>query len=99
MENYSSLVDAINDLKAKGYVEDLNLKQDCLVCQNGAFQLYPDDFHIDQALRFDVDTDAGDQSILYAISSDKYQLKGLLVNGYGIYTDAVSNEMMEKLKY
>jgi hypothetical protein len=38
-----------------------------------------------------------DQSILYAISSDKYQLKGVLVNAYGIYSDPVTDEMLEKL--
>lgn len=48
--------------------------------------------------RFDVDTDPGDQSVLYAISSNKYNLKGVLVNGYGIYTEPISDEMLEKLR-
>jgi hypothetical protein len=36
-------------------------------------------------------------AILYAISSDRYGLKGLLVNGYGICCDAVTEEMLQKL--
>jgi hypothetical protein len=55
-------------------------------------------FRIDEVFRFDVDTDPGDQAILYAISSEKYGLKGTLVNGYGIYTEALSNEILEKLR-
>jgi uncharacterized Fe-S cluster protein YjdI len=99
MENYETLIEAINDLKTKGYTEDFNLKQNCIECRDGKFKIFHNEFHIDRAIRFDVDTDPADQSILYAISSDKHNLKGLLVNGYGIYTEDISNEMIEKLKY
>lgn len=97
--NYSNLIEAINDLKSNGYTEDFNLKQNCIECRNGQFKVFHDEFHIDKTFRFDVDTDPADQSILYAISSDKYNLRGLLVNGYGIYTEDISNEMMKKLRY
>lgn len=99
MSNQYTLVETINDLRSKGYNEDFNLRQNCLECRNGHFKIFHDEFHIDQTFRFDVDTDPADQSILYAISSDKYNLKGVLVNGYGIYSDEVSNEMLEKLKF
>lgn len=99
MENYISLSDAINDLKAKGYTEDFNLLQNCIECRERNFKIFHNEFHIDQVFRFDVNTDPGDQSVLYAISSDKHNVKGLLVNGYGIYTEDLSNEMLEKLKY
>lgn len=39
-----------------------------------------------------------DKSILYAISSPKYGAKGLLVNGYGISADDISEELIAKLK-
>jgi hypothetical protein len=94
-----SLSEAIEDLKAQGYEEDFNLKQNCIECRNGQFKIFHDEFHIDQAIRFDVDTDPADQSVLYAISSSRYNLKGVLVNGYGIYTEEISDEMMEKLRY
>jgi len=35
--------------------------------------------------RFEGMTDSADTRILYAISSHNYQLKGLLVNVYGVY--------------
>jgi hypothetical protein len=34
---------------------------------------------------------------LYAISSEKFNLKGLLVNGYGNDADTFSNEIITKL--
>jgi hypothetical protein len=44
-----------------------------------------------------VDEDPSDQAMLYAISSTMHNIKGLLVNGYGIYSDDLSNEMLDKL--
>ena len=41
--------------------------------------------------------DVDDESILYAISSEKFLLKGLLVNGYGVSADALTQEMISKL--
>lgn len=35
MEYYDNLIEAINGLKEQGYVEDFNLKQNCLECRNG----------------------------------------------------------------
>ena len=56
-----------------------------------------DEFLIDQVFRFDVMSDPGDQAVLYAIHSTKTGLKGLLVNGFGIYSEARANQMAEKL--
>jgi hypothetical protein len=68
-----------------------------LECISGRQALLPHEFNIDKSFRFDVDEDPSDQAVLYAISSEMHTMKGLLVNGYGIYSDDVSNEMLEKL--
>jgi len=60
--------------------------------------LSPDDFEIDKFFRFEGETNHEDQSILYAISSPKFGTKGLLVNGYGISSDAISSQLISKLK-
>lgn len=52
MEHYDNLVEAINGLRKQGYVEDFNLKQDCLECRNGAFKVFHDEFEIDAYQRF-----------------------------------------------
>lgn len=99
MEAYTSLKEAIEDLKKQGYSEDFRLKNDCIECSKGVYRLFPDEFHIDKVLRFDIDSDPADQAILYAISSDKQNVRGLLVNSYGTYHDELADEMVEKLKY
>lgn len=92
------MVEALNGLKKQGYVEDFNLKEDCIECRSNGFKMFHNEFEVDKFFRFDNDTDPADQSILYAISSPKNELKGVLVNSYGIYSDPVADEMMEKLK-
>jgi hypothetical protein len=97
MESYETLSEAISALKLQGYTEDFNLKENCLECIAGRKELLPHEFDIDKSFRFDVDENPSDQAMLYAISSEMHTMKGLLVNGYGIYSDDVSNEMLEKL--
>ena len=98
IEQYDTLTEAIEALQAQGYVEDFNLKKHRLECRNGDIMLSPNDFEIDKVFRFYGPSDVDDESILYAISSAAFDLKGLLVNGYGATADVPSNEMMEKLK-
>ena len=98
MESYDTLTEAINALKAQGYTEDFNLKQNCLECRDGHYKIFHDEFHIDKQFRFDDNEDPGDQAVLYAISSNKHNLKGILINSVGIYTEPITNEMLNKLK-
>lgn len=96
--DFNTLSQAMNVLRKEGYVEDFNLKQNCLECRNGEYKIFHDEFEVDEYLRFEGMSDPGDSSILYAISSDKYKLKGQLVNGYGIYSESITDEMLEKIK-
>ena len=97
MEMYETLSEAINALRTQGYTEDFNLQSHCLECRVGEIQLFPHDFEIDKLFRFFGPSDPDDESILYAISSAKYNLKGLLVNAYGPDADMLTQEMVEKL--
>ena len=98
MQTFDTLSEAITTLKKEGYTIDFNLKQNCIECKRGDYKLLHDEFIIDKSFRFDVDEDPSDQSVLYAISSKKHDIKGILVAGYGIYSDPITNEMLEKLK-
>lgn len=95
MEAYDTLSEAVNDLQRKGYTHNFNIQGD--VVEGNDIQLHPDDFTIDKIFRFEGDTDPGDENILYAISSARHNIKGLLVNAYGPYSDSISAEMVSKL--
>ena len=53
MKNYTSLSDATNDLKKRGYTEDFNLKAICVECPSHNLRFHPEDFTIDQFYRFE----------------------------------------------
>jgi|SRR5690554_6882208 len=96
-ENIPTLSGTMAKLKAEGYTEDFNLKTDCVYCDNGQLSISPSEFKIDKFFRFEGESNPSDAAILYAISSEKFNIKGVLVNGYGIYSDTLSNEMIAKL--
>ena len=97
MENYESLVDALNDLKKRGFTLDFNLANGVLHNSEQNITLSPEDFSIAEFHRFEGPTDPADNSIVYGIESDKYSVKGVFVNGYGVYSDDLSEELLKKL--
>ncbi len=97
MDTMTTLSEILNKLKSEGYTVDFNLKENCLVCQGNSLEIHPDDFVVDRHFRFEGLSDPGDEAIVYAISSVKYDIKGTIVNGYGIYSDPVSDKMMKAL--
>lgn len=95
MESYSNLIEAINGLKKQGYKEDFLMKTDCLECGSNKLLVFPDEFVIDKFFRLeDKDSSPESSSIIYAISSEKHDIKGILINSYGIYADRLTNEMI-----
>ena len=97
MRTYTTLSEAVNDLTKKGYTFNFNIRHDCIWCAQNNMQLQPDEFEIDQTYRFQEMSDVDNESVLYAISSMKNNVKGLLVNAYGIYADTASSKLIAKL--
>lgn len=94
---YVTLTDKLNELRKEGYVEDFNLQQNSLECGKDQIKISPDDFKVDRIFRFEGDSNPSDSSILYAISSERNQVKGVLVNAYGIYSESLTDELVKKL--
>jgi hypothetical protein len=99
MKSYETVSEAINDLVKRGYTHDFNVhaEKECLVCNTSLNQLSADDFEIDETYRFEGNTDPGDEMILFAISSKKHNIKGTLLNAYGLYSDSATTKIIEKL--
>src|SRR5688572_4742577 len=96
MKSYTTLSEAINDLKKRGYKEDFNLKPTCIECAPLSLQLHPEDFVVDEFHRFEGMSNPDDNSIVFAISS-KDGIKGTLVDAYGMYSENLTAPMIEKL--
>ena len=96
MYTYDTVSEAVNGLKSRGYIMDFNLQENCIICQGNKFN--PEDFEITEVYRFEGDSDPADEAVVYAIESHN-GLKGVLVNGYGISSEAMSAEMAGKLSF
>ena len=94
MYAYDTVSDAVRGLKARGFNTDFNLEDNCLICHEDKFDV--NDFEIVEVYRFEGASDPADEAVVYAIESNKGQ-KGVLVNGYGPTSDALSGEMARKL--
>src|SRR6185437_5425670 len=99
MKTYETLVDATNDLLKRGYTANLSLEGDTIDDKEHDIHMSADDFSIDEFYRFEGQSNPSDISIIYAISSDKHHLKGVLINAYGTYADNSSSAIEAKLHH
>jgi hypothetical protein len=97
--DYETVSEAVNDLKKRGYSADLSMEaeKDCLFEHSTKTQLSPKDFTIDEVYRFEGMTDPGDEMIVYAISSTEKNIKGVVVNAFGIYSSYRASKLVEHL--
>ncbi|MBT2557981.1 phosphoribosylpyrophosphate synthetase [Hymenobacter sp. ISL-91] len=94
----TTVSEVLNHLNREGYTVDFNLHANCLVCHGNALQISPNDFLVDKHYRFEGMSDPGDEAVVYAISSVRHGVKGTLVDGYGISSEALSSEMVQALR-
>ena len=99
MNKYESLVDAILAMRKEGYKEDFNLHFDRLESENGRHSFVHQQFKVDKVIRVNVDHEAEEQAIVYAISSDDGDVKGLLVNAFGLFNEELTDGMVKKLRH
>ncbi len=99
MKSYETMVDALADLNKRGYTANLSLDGDTINANNNEIKMGADDFEICEFYRFEGATNPSDMSIVYGIESEKYGLKGVLVNAYGTYANNSSSAIEAKLNH
>jgi hypothetical protein len=97
MAVYDTMVDALNGLKSRGFTTDFNMAFDSLQCAATGICLRPEEFEIVEHYRFEGETNPSDSSVVYGIVSKDGKMKGVLVNAYGTYSEAASDDMIRKL--
>ena len=83
MKKYDSLVDALDDLKKRGYSAELEPQSDCLYCSNLDLRLNEEEFNVDEVHRIGEGGSPADNGVVYALTSPT-GVKGTIVNGFGI---------------
>jgi GR25 family glycosyltransferase involved in LPS biosynthesis len=93
-----TLLETIENLRREGYIYDLKLAWNYLECTEADLKILHDEFMIDKFYRFEGMSDPDDEATVYAISSPAHRIKGVLINGGGIYTDDIADEMLAALQ-
>ncbi len=99
MKTYNNLVEATNDLMKRGYTENLSLEGVTFDEKSKSIQMKADDFEIDEFYRFEGASNPDDMSIVYAVTSKKYNLKGVLINAFGTYANNSASAINAKLHH
>ncbi|MFS4473460.1 phosphoribosylpyrophosphate synthetase [Chryseobacterium sp. T20] len=97
MSSYDTLSEALNGLNKRGYTIDFNMQSDSIYCKALGESFKPDDFEIVEFYRFEGNSDPADESIVYALRT-KSGHQGVLVDAYGLYSDPLTADMVQKLK-
>jgi hypothetical protein len=98
MQVYENLIEALSDLKSRGFTTDFKLSFNAVEFIRTGINLSPSYFEIVEHYRFEADTNPDESSIIYATQSVDGKIKGVLVNAYGIYSDDLGDAMIQKLK-
>jgi len=96
MKNYVSLIDALADLKKRGYEADFGTTSDCLYCSDIDIRLNPAEFNVDEVYRFEGDSNPDDNTVVYAITSFT-GVKGVLVDENGGKAEPINSNITPKI--
>lgn len=94
---YDTLVGAVNDLQRRGYSDDIQPVENCLICAPKDVRMDLKDLRIDEFHRFEGETNPSDESIVYAISSAKHGVKGILISAFGPDASEAVQKLVAKL--
>jgi hypothetical protein len=94
MDAPDTVTEAVEQLAALGYVDDVDIKDGCLVCRK------EDDPHplasaaVDYQFRFEGTSDPGDEVIVLGLTLPEWGRKGVLVSAYGHDADPEHTEAL-----
>ncbi len=94
---FASEIDAIHDLRRRGYTADFELRDNALREIASGRQFYPDDLAIVEHHRFEGASNPEDMSVVYAIESDD-GVRGIVVDAFGAYADPALAVFLKGIK-
>jgi hypothetical protein len=94
---YSTLAEAIEDLKKKGYTINFRINKNGKLEGSGGNTFSTSDVKLAEFHRFEGMSDPGDSTILYALETSS-GLKGTLVDSYGADASELTSEFMKNVE-
>jgi len=98
-KNYETVSEAVNDLVKRGYEVNFTVhaEEECLMCDQISLCLSPEEFEIHETYRFEGTTDPADEAVVFAVCAPKHQLKGIVIDAFGTYSDAKTSKILQRL--
>ena len=94
---YDNLPEAINDLHRRGFIVDFNVLFNDIVQAANIELTIPSGLEIVEHYRFEANTNPADSSVLYAIQTRDAVVKGIIINAYGVYSEAINDDIIGQL--
>lgn len=93
---YKDLADAVESMKEQGFTHTYKISESAITCKELNKEFDIDDLIIVDSYSQDIGTDPGSESTVYSIKSND-GIKGILVIGFGIYSDPRKAKLIDKL--
>ena len=92
-----SLTERIRILESQGYVNNFGVRNGQL-CIGRDIMFSEENVNLDSTYRIEAASDPDSQSIVYALTCTNPKSKGLLINSFGIYSDADIDKFIQKIR-
>lgn len=100
MEEYRTLLEIVQDLLEKGYTTDFDLAENLNVLKNHYWSnLLPEDFEIDEVHITEDETSPGKLLLIFAVSSVKYQLRGIVFNALSSESSPSFKQLLKRIRH
>ncbi len=95
---YTTLLDALDQLKELGFVNSFNLEEDnTMRCLESDNKYRPGDLEIVYYQRFEGNSNPSDMSIIFALKCLD-GTRGVVISSYGVYTNNKLSSFMNEVK-
>ncbi|MGG7035183.1 MAG: hypothetical protein ACI7YS_08330 [Flavobacterium sp.] len=87
--HYTTVIEALEELKHNGYVHDFNLRAQDIKSN-------PHHFEIEHVYRYEGDSDPDEEAVVYGISSNSGE-KGVFVSGFSANSEDDTARILRKI--
>ena len=92
-----TLGDAVDRLSSAGYRDAFRLEPAGLRALAARRLFSPEELAIDEIVRFEGESDPGDEAVLFALRSKDDGARGTFVATFGPYADPLAGELIKRL--
>lgn len=92
-----SVSERLNILFKRGYKCNFTIKEGHLYYDEKN-RIESDHIHLDNTFRIEDDSDPNSQTVIYAISSNLPDVKGVVVDSFGLYSDPEKIKFVQSLE-